>query len=250
MNGLAFWRRRAAVALSALATSGCALNSDEVLRQIDRTEADAKSGEMLREFSALTGTARLSDRVDQESEDVVTEAYMKARTDSQRRAVLHVASFNCRDRANSTAANRYIPLLCYVAEFSESPEERYIAQDALGKIKGVNSPCTRSSIVLILGNGLVREPNPNRADWCAYDLEEFLRNACRYNLPVGERKWLPPLRFGKGGTWTARKDDPGVERTDTETVKRWWSEQGRSMAESGAFDRSATAPPAPAPSEH
>jgi hypothetical protein len=167
----------------------------------------------------------LTDRVRQQSEDVLTQAYMKAADESERAAVIGLA-----DPADD-GSGRFIPLLCYAMQFDQSPEVRRTAAERFAALKLLHRGVSRSAIARLIGHVAEQETEPYRRERMLYCLEEFLRNVCGYEIPGASRSESKMPLDAKGRAVTT------VVRTPPEHVWAWWQSDGRRMAENGGFDK-------------
>lgn len=226
----------ALTALAIGASIGCTLDANGVLRELKAIEGDRGSTEqpshdpdhVARGFvtAALSfgRFSELAERVDKTTEDVLTEAYIRAGTDRQRRDVVRIATMNARSSA------RYLPLLCYVLQFDRDPGCRYAAARSFHQITAVPPFSRRSQLVRLLGQTAETEPLPHRQEMLWFCLDEFLRNACGYDIPGAQRSDRPiPMNASGSATWRAVRADPAF-------VRNWWESTGRAMAARGEFD--------------
>lgn len=211
--------RIAMLSLVALGTSGCQLHTRQVVREVDEIAL-----QMHREqYTKAHERARdLAEDVAQSTEEVVTQAYLAGKSSQARELVLGLIE------AGRVTDGRYVPLLCYVLQFSRSPRERANAARALGRHGRVTPPLTKSSIVLVLGRALADESDPERMAILAQSLRTFLMEACHLHIPGAGTITAKPLLPGIGKVKAAR--------LNTGVVVDWWRATGRHLAVTGAFD--------------
>jgi len=213
------------VCLAMTVAGGCTMKSADVLRQIDAIDAQKRSGDFLKMVTSVARFHNLADRIDEQTEDVVTQAYMQAETDEQRRSVVRIAAMN------ADGSGRYVPLLCYVVQSEADPRLRLAAAGGFARLKQLNRVIRRSPIVLMLGDLAEGEETPHEKERLLYFLEEFLLNVCKYPIPGAERIESPmPLDASGKPTWHVVRSEPTV-------VSEWWRGTGRSMALAMAFDQ-------------
>ncbi len=205
--------------------AGCALDSRGVLRELRAIEQQRKSPDFLVSLTSFARESDLADRVNRTTEDVVVQAYFGAANDAERSAVLAIAV------ENEDGTGRYLPLLCYVMVCEREPERRVEAAKPFARLRKVSEAISRSAIVLILGQLVEDLEQEHRRQMVLFCMEEFLRNACGYEIPGGERREreLPLVASGRATT--------RLVCSDPRTVYDWWKAQGEAMAKKRAFDR-------------
>jgi hypothetical protein len=220
------WRLACLTAgLVAVSGIGCTIDSAGLAREVAAIR-------QAREATGGKGTSdrvqALAERVRHFSEDVVTQAYVKAGSREERLILLGVISRSC------YGEGRFIPLLCYVIQFSEHDAESTRAALVFSRVGELEGPFRKSSVVLVLGNRLAATKDAKPAQLYAHSLAEFLRRACSYTVPSSERvvKERPPSPGDRGVI---------VTQIDTDVVRAWWVREGQALALAGHFDRDAPA---------
>jgi hypothetical protein len=208
---------------AAILLVGCGPDSAGVLREIRTIDHQQRSADLLTSLGAFGREADLADRVKRYTEDVVTQAYLTAADDEERSSVLHIAA------ENEDGTGRYIPLLVYVMVAERDPELRLEAARPFAKLRRVSSAINRSAIVLLLGQLAEGMEYQYQREMALYCMEEFLRNACSFSIPGGERREGDML-LGPSDRVKWR-----VVRSDPQVVWKWWKAEGAAQAKSGKF---------------
>ena len=196
------------------ASQGCSLSAANLHGDVAAISRLDSNVEAARRIQAL------GERVQHFSEDVVTEAYLKSTSEKERSVMLDVVGWS------GHGDGRFVPLLCYVTQTSETPGERAHAARLLGDIRRLPQSCNRFRLLWILGESFADERDNEAADVMAYALCQCLRNLCGYEIRDAT-KVAGSLRIFGGMK---------VHTVDTAVVRKWWETEGREIARRGDFE--------------
>jgi hypothetical protein len=221
------WKRLCVCALVVELAGGCApRSSPQVLealhrirthRQADSAEADVNSW-----LLSVMDFVHLAEATTGDEHELVNGAYAKCLEADTRAKVVALAAYR--------HTGRYVPLLCYAAQFDPAPEVRLDAARGLSATKEIEPPLSRSVVVSILGKLMENAENACYRDQLAHWLDTFLLKTCHYAIPGAER------REALLAVAPCSKVRLRVEQADPAVVLDWWQTTGRQMALSGGFD--------------
>jgi hypothetical protein len=208
---------RIALLVSGCLLVGCQLDAQGLLRELDDIERKRESGSFLQGLSALTGPAELGDRVREQTEDTVTEAYFRAGSDERREDVLDVVGYAV------TGSGRFVPLLLYVMECEDAWALRASAAAAASRVERLTADVCGDGVAIAMAEVVEAAPTPHDREWAILYLENFLERGCNAPLPGEQVEDVMEL---PRATNRIRRRPPDV-------VWAWWQETGRALAERG-----------------
>jgi hypothetical protein len=216
-----------ACAFLGLLAAGCApKSSQDVLAQVQqlerRTQPDSAPNAIVSAAFSFAEFVDLAEATTGINHELLNGAYAECQDARTRALVIGLAAYR--------HTGRYVPLLCYAAQFDPSPEVRMRAARGLSATREVAPPLSRSVIVSTLGHLMENAESTADGDQLAQYLEDFLLKTCDYAIPGAERReeFVP--------TGPSSKIRVRVERSDPAIVRSWWEATGRQMAISRRFD--------------
>lgn len=194
-------------------------------------------------MGSVLGAVKLATRIENKSEDVITQAYF-AGTPEQRLLLLALALNEPPNANERESSGRLLPLLYFVLTCAEDETLRLLAADKLADLDTLPPATCGDCLALALANFATDQPEGPERDWAIVGLERFLTGPCGQTLPgTSAEDELPlsrslqvRLAFVFFPEILEAELDPAtirvaVERRPADVVMQWWHETGRPLAE-------------------